>query len=560
MSKKTYSVYLDEVTHSDVSGHVMRSLDAKGTLNDFVGFIEERACKQLAKPISPTPQSAIEAFDAYLGLPPGALVKPLDEYRQRWEALAAQLPWHKDNPVASHMLALYSLTDRPVAWINETDKRVANRDKGLNATLKKIRGSASKRTVRIGSPVWRRGRVDIIKSTTSAPVSFYLEPDPHEFVAKMFANRNLFAFIEETLKHAFWNEDLWLDIVPELTLLELGPRSLGSSKLSKDLQNVAREVVDAYEEVVVPDDAPRPSFEESFMRGMDVLDRPRWQGAPLYDTLQEAPEVQLLRLGKHLDVLDPQHLDELPQRLILAFLKHYQVTILTPNRALLEKILQTKTPSNAETIAASEFHILEMYRHYAATVLKTTLESPETSLSVLVTMGQPWALRTKSILERFSTARVSITPTGTYRLTKSRHKPVELDPDTAVTLAETLHELIAVDDTPLGGGFLIWGLLQRTWDGLPGNSSDPVSFPIGIDLIERALAVLKANKWNSQRAAALLALNLLDHAHQGGGAIAHQLEGQDSFQWRLHAAQIAEPPALDQPAPSKARSTERGTT
>ena len=568
MSKKTQSLYLDEATHSDVSAYVMRSLDGRGSINEFLGFIEERTYEQFSRPSSPsTAEPAIEAFDAYLELPPGALVQPLDEYRQCWEALADRLPWHDENPVASHTLALFALTERPVAWAKDTDRRQARSDKSLTATLEEIRGSARRSPVWNGMPVWRRGRVDIIGTSTSAPVSFYLEPIPHQFFAGMFANRNLFAYIEEVLQTLYWDEDLWIDIVPELTLLELGPNRITSSTLSHALRKSAQEIADAYELVSrgaypeeLPEGVPRPSFEESFMHGMHALDQPRWQGAPLGDALQEAPEVQLLRLAKHLDVLDPQHLDELPQRMILAFLKRYRVATLTPNRAVVETILRTRAPSNAEAIAAPEFHILEMYRHYAATVLNTTLEAPETSLCALVTMGQPWVLRTKNILERFSTARVSVTPTGNYRLTKSRHKPLELDPDAAVTLAETLHELIAVDDTPFGGGFWLIGLLQRAWEGLPGDVSETVSIPIGIDLIERARAVLEANNWNAQRAAALLALELLDHAHQGGGAIAHQLESQDAFQCRLNGTPEEEQDALDRPTSSRAPSTEGGTT
>ncbi len=569
MTKKTHTVYLNEVTHSDVSDYVERALDGRGTVNTFLAFVEERTFAQFGGPRTNAVTSEREGTEAdaayrhYGGLPPGALIEPLTEYERAWQALVRHLPWHETNPIASHVFALRELSERPIAWVNGAAERrraqaaaaqEADGDGGLKAAVDRVRdrgrnsrsvspAKGAPRQYYFGQPIWKRGRVDLVWQASSAPTSFYLEPEPHAFLNNAFPDISLFQFSEDVLLDVFQDEGLWIDIAPEVTLLDKATSISQASELANAIKHTADAIVASWE----PDghdtsdngnvfgDAARQSFNRKLASGLAKLDRPRWNGAPLGDDLQESWGVQLLRLARRLNVLDLEDLENLPQLLAQSFLEHYQIPSLTPTRDLIDRILRAHPPKPNNAISAAEFHVREMFRLYAASTLHASTEGARVELSTLATVGQPWILRTQSLLQRFSMGRIRITADGRYRVERSRQSPLELSPQEAAAVADTLNRLIALDSAPYGAGVEYHGLLQRPWNAIQRGGPKRPTFPLGLQLVERTRDMLKANDWKVERVAALLTLDLLDAAHEGQGKVAANLKQDPRLQELLEA-------------------------
>ena len=566
--KKTYSVYLDELTHTRVSNAVERALSKRGKLGDFIDYIEEsgyRAFREVnAEDFSREPElrgwndnlpdEHSEAFKRLQKLPAGKLIEPLDDYRDLWETATRGMPWHKENPAASHVLALYELLDRPIVWSVRAEKRprfgmydnsiydvaIKLNWRGLNKPIGAKRGEDAENTpipreqrehnfLPAGKPIWRRNRCDIVWDEPSAPVSFYLDTDAHTFITNAFGNK-LLETVEKFLQSYLSDEDLWLDVKPEITFLELGPKGIDVQELKEAVSNIVEHVQESHPANTLEQEVRGVDldFEDAFALALKELDVPSWEGEPggvreidpAYMMMLSGESIDIFRLAERLGVLD-EDLESLPSRLLSAFLEHYGLTSITPDYPTVEAILAKHEPKHAEPFTAVHFHIQELFKLYAGEVLEEETGSPRLADSTLATLAQWWALRTQNTLQLFSSATVEVTRMGSYRISKSRKKLLEFDQQEAYRLAKVLDQLIS---TAEGEGE---AFCQYPPKEVPWQPRSAITFQLGTDFVEHAASVFRETGYDHQRTVARLVADLFDEAFSGNGAIAESLEWFD---------------------------------
>lgn len=278
--KKPQSVYLDELVHSRVSQMVENALDGHGTLGGFFAFIEERAqyFRELLPEVRDNEDLAalLDIEDGVqqraerqekVGLPHNPDINklflvPLDDvhaYLEAWNLVAPTLPWHKDNPVASHVLALYLLSFNPLLWQEDLKSSPSYSirshylhfffyEKSLFEVVTRLQLTGTQGGTRLKwhpwlteyyPAVWQRGRVDIIINNADLPrssysfntavegrpkvkpTSFYLDKAAHDFVYAIFGN-DLYNSAEHALHRLFTKPEYWIDITAETRFLEHG--------------------------------------------------------------------------------------------------------------------------------------------------------------------------------------------------------------------------------------------------------------------------------------------------------------------------------------------------
>jgi len=449
-------------------------------------------------------------------------------YRQAWERLAERLPWHQENPAASHVLALFALRDNRGLWDRPrgAEQRLANGNliwerffgstQGMLEAFRRAAQPLEKKAAPTAL-LWLSDRLEVLREAPRArPVSFYFEEAAHAVMLRVFEGTlfdRLLGTLDELL--AGWGNHV-RTLSPEARFLE-HPASfyrrwpltvpdtvfVESHKLASTPEDVEwlAELLG-----VLPEERDWLSLEDQLAIGphevtWEVLarlaERFGWERVKAVTSDEPdsfLPSDPAFQLAFGLDLIDPlrPQAGGVEERTPGAFLARYGLNELRPERRLMYQVVRRRLPSLQDWVQDPlEFHVLRLLQAYALEVLPPGEREPErVSHPVLGILGQTDLFPTRDTLEAWSGMRVRVEGPDRWRLFKGRKLWGELTDEQAYEaafllscMAEPIH---TVEEDTLER--------QRSngmgWVADRREAPSRVAYPLGAEPLERALEVL----------------------------------------------------------------------
>lgn len=531
--KKPTSLYLNELQVNRVARRLEKALDGHGSLSGFFTWLEERAYAALMEGEYKDPQSE-RAWEDYLGAM-GRWHRRREReaeaaYRQAWERLAERLPWHRENPAASHVLALFTLKmDVRALWDYPRGVKVGAADPfwslftfspSTQDVLTAFRRAAQppKKEVAPTALLWLSDRLEVLREAPRArPVSFYFEEAAHAVMLRAFEGTlfdRLLGTLDELL--AGWG-NYAESLIPEARFLE-HPASfyrrwplrvpdtvfVKSDELASTPEDVEWLAAllgvlegEGQDELPLSD---RLAISSPHGVTWEVLARlaERFGWERVRDAVSDAHYahyfdfIMPFRLAFDLNLIDPLHprAGGVEERTPGTFLARYGLNELRPERRLMYQVVKRRLRSFEDRVQDPlEFHVLRLLQAYALEVLPPEEREPErVSHPVLGILGRTDLFRTRDTLEAWSGMRVRVEGPDRWRLFKGRKLWRELTDDQAFGAAE----LLAYMAEPVHTAKDFEGYPRDTMGWLADARKDlpRVAYPLGVEPLECALRVL----------------------------------------------------------------------
>jgi hypothetical protein len=470
--RKPTSLYLNELQVSRVSRRLEKALDGHGSLSGFFTWLEEQAYPVLMQ--GEYPDVPLKEM--------GELVKILNSwsnkseqeaitaYRQAWEALAEKLPWHRENPAASHVLALFLLNGYRFLWDRrrgyKTSKNISTNifsliffaKPRLSEILNAFRLSAEREKKEpVRSLLWWNNRLEILaEEPRSKPFSFFLDDQAHAMMMNVFKGslfERLLGALDEVLvgeqDEAWRLQPVARFLEQPRTFFQYWPLPISDSVPNEGLHQLANTpentawLVDQLRALYSDGESVKfgehededlnnsllligsqalpwkilPLLSERF--GWESVRRVLFDSWPYWEMSDLATPL-LLRLSPT-PVDDPRKLPS-PEQALGAFIAQFEINELRPERRLLYAVIKKAVqPKDDEINDPVQLHALGLLQAYALEVLpEDERDARRVSLTVLRVLGKPNLFPIRDTLEAWSGMRVQVDHQGRWRLYRGR--------------------------------------------------------------------------------------------------------------------------------------------
>lgn len=488
--KKPTSLYLNELQVNRVARRLEKALDGHGSLSGFFTWIEERAYAALMEggeykdPSSePIWRHYFNAIDRWYRQ---GEEQAMATYRQAWEQVEKRLPWHRENPAASHVLALFLLrqTSRPLWDRPRSVKAPLNPLIGIliettDQILADFKLTAQRSSAKQGERglLWLSDRVEEVREPRARPVSFYFHEQAHAMMLRAFQGTffdRLLGALDELLsgwgfevaglepearflEHPMTFFQRWPLEIPPVVMLN----TLALYRLAETPED-ERWLDELHESHYIQEwEYKRGHYFgggyswEALVRLAERFGRERMRQASLEMFKEDLDGYSFdghdfyyglsFHLAFRLGLIDPANPQNkpTPEQVLGAFMSRYGLSELKPERRLMYRVLRHLFPSpNDNPTDPVQYHALGLLQAYALEVLPEDEREPErVSHTVLGLLGQTHLFPTRDTLEAWSGMRVRVDSSGRWRLYKGRKLWRELSEEQAFEVASLLKDV-----------------------------------------------------------------------------------------------------------------------